>query len=157
MYLEKYLLSMYRKTFAKRLESLDDTTETNSAPKERKNSQVKKHNSIITNENSTTNNSPLPPFSNPSEECNERAGDPSLVDTSILRCHSSLSHTAAASFKPSPLARVLADAVDSYHSLPLSMLEVRNARESTVFSGSNMLERVKSLRLVGEWTGGMLI
>lgn len=125
MYLEKYLLSMYRKTFAKRLESLsvkDDRTKTNSAPKERKQSEVNKHNSN-TKENPITNTNPsLPPFSNPPEECNETAGDPSLVDTTVLRSHSSLSHTAA-SFKPSPLVGVLADAVDSYHSLPLSMLE----------------------------------
>lgn len=113
MYLEKYLLSMYRKTFAKqRLQSLDDTTKTK---------EMKKHNNIITEENKITNTSPcMPPV--------EGLGDPSLVDTSILRCHSSLSHTAvAASFKPSPLVGVLADALDSYHSLPLSMLEVSNA------------------------------
>lgn len=96
MYLEKYLLSMYRKTFSKRLESLDDT----------------KHISQVTKENK----------SNPPED---QCKDPSLVDTSILRCHSSLSHTAlAASFKRSPLVGVLADALDSYHSLPLSMLQV---------------------------------
>ncbi|XP_049359152.1 uncharacterized protein LOC125823807 isoform X2 [Solanum verrucosum] len=108
MYLEKYLLSMYRNTFAKRLQSLDDTTITK---------EMKKHNNIITEENKITNTSPcMPPV--------EGLGDPSLVDTSILRCHSSLSHTAvAASFKPSPLVGVLADALDSYHSLPLSMLE----------------------------------
>ncbi|XP_055809008.1 uncharacterized protein LOC129877518 [Solanum dulcamara] len=101
MYLEKYLLSMYRKTFAKRLESLDET----------------KHISQVTKENK----------SNPPED---QCKDPSLVDTSILRCHSSLSHTAlAASFKPSPLVGVLADALDSYHSLPLSMLQ--NAQVST--------------------------
>ncbi|KAK4377279.1 hypothetical protein RND71_003575 [Anisodus tanguticus] len=124
MYLEKYLLSMYRKTFAKLLESQsvkDDRTKTNSAPKERKYSEIKKHNNK-TKENAITNTSPsLPPFSNPPEECNEKTGDPSLVDTN-LRCHSSLSHTAA-SFKPSPLVGAIADAVDSYHSLPLSMLE----------------------------------
>ncbi|XP_004248733.1 uncharacterized protein [Solanum lycopersicum] len=108
MYLEKYLLSMYRKTFAKRLQSLNDTTKTK---------EVKKHDNIIIYENKITNTSPsMPPV--------EGSGDPSLVDTSIVRCHSSLSHTAvAASFKPSPLVGVLADALDSYHSLPLSMLE----------------------------------
>lgn len=112
MYLEKYLLSMYRKTFAKRLQSLNDTTKTK---------EVKKHDNIIIYENKITNTSPsMPPV--------EGSGDPSLVDTSIVRCHSSLSHTAvAASFKPSPLVGVLADALDSYHSLPLSMLEVSNA------------------------------
>ncbi|KAH0722686.1 hypothetical protein KY290_005343 [Solanum tuberosum] len=125
MYLEKYLLSMYRKTFAKqRLQSLDDTTKTK---------EMKKHNNIITEENKITNTSPcMPPV--------EGLGDPSLVDTSILRCHSSLSHTAvAASFKPSPLVGVLADALDSYHSLPLSMLEHAQVSTSNWTAGDHFV------------------
>ncbi|XP_059296959.1 uncharacterized protein LOC132049976 [Lycium ferocissimum] len=141
MYLEKYLLSMYRKTFAKRLESLsikDESTKTNSAPKERKFSEVKKHNSK-TKENPITNTSPsLPPLTNPPEECNETPGDPSLVDNTVVRCHSSLSHTAA-SFKPSPLVGVLADAVDSYHSLPLSMLEHAQVSTSNWKAGEHFV------------------
>ncbi|KAL3326274.1 hypothetical protein AABB24_037122 [Solanum stoloniferum] len=121
MYLEKYLLSMYQKTFAKRLQSLDDTI---------KAKEMKKHNNSITEENKITNTSPPPQVS----------GDPSLVDTSIMRCHSSLSHTAvAASFKPSPLVGVLADALDSYHSLPLSMLEHAQVSTSNWTAADNFV------------------
>lgn len=100
----------------------DDRRKTSSAPKVRKHSEVKKHNRN-TKESAIRNTSPsLPPVGNPPEECNGTTGNPSLVDTTVLRSHSSLSHNASA-FKPSPLVGVLADAVDSYHSLPLSMLE----------------------------------
>ncbi|XP_016479610.2 uncharacterized protein LOC107800872 isoform X2 [Nicotiana tabacum] len=137
MYLEKYLLSLYRKTFAKRLESLS---------KERKLSEVKKHNNKSMENPITNSTSPsLSPFGNPPEECTEKKGAPNLVDTTILRSHSSLSHTAA-SFKPSPSVGFLADAVDSYHSLPLSMLEVSTSNgrtaEHIVNSCSNHFRRV---------------
>lgn len=143
MYLEKYLLSLYRKTFAKRLESLsvkDDKTKSNSATKERKLSEVKKHNNKSKENPITNSTSPsLSPFGNPPEECTEKKGAPNLVDTTILRSHSSLSHTAA-SFKPSPSVGFLADAVDSYHSLPLSMLEVSNVRECNAFKVHSIIE-----------------
>ncbi|KAG6424547.1 hypothetical protein SASPL_114965 [Salvia splendens] len=45
-----------------------------------------------------------------------------LADTGIYRSHSSLSHSAA-SFRASPPYGAIAEAIDSYHSLPLSMLE----------------------------------
>ncbi|XP_009771815.1 uncharacterized protein [Nicotiana sylvestris] len=118
MYLEKYLLSMYRKTFSKRLESL-------SMNDERKFSEVKEQNGK-SKENQMTSTSPiLPNLSNPIKECD---GAQTLVDSTILRCHSSLSH-AAFSFRASPSVAALAEAVDSYHSLPLSMLE--HAQPST--------------------------
>ncbi|XP_019251845.1 PREDICTED: uncharacterized protein LOC109230763 isoform X2 [Nicotiana attenuata] len=127
MYLEKYLLSMYRKTFSKRLESL-------SMKDERKFSEVKEQNGK-SKENLVTNTSPiLPPLSNPIKECDDTQ---KLVDSTILRCHSSLSH-AAFSFRASPSVAALAEAVDSYHSLPLSMLEhAQPSTEYTVTSCSN--------------------
>nr|XP_009605042.1 uncharacterized protein LOC104099682 [Nicotiana tomentosiformis]XP_018627464.1 uncharacterized protein LOC104099682 [Nicotiana tomentosiformis] len=116
MCLEKHLLSMYRKTFGKCLESL---SKTNSTPNERRLSELKEQNGK-SKENQMTNTSPiLPPLSNPIKECDDTK---KLVDSTILRCHSSLSH-AAFSFRASPSIAALAEAVDSYHSLPLSMLE----------------------------------
>ncbi|KAJ8530140.1 hypothetical protein K7X08_036975 [Anisodus acutangulus] len=117
--LEKYLLSMYRKTFAKRVESLCMKVDTTN--NEMKFAEVKLQNSEL-KENPNTNTCPiLPALSNPIKE-------QKLVDSTILRCHSSLSH-AACSFRASPSVAALADAVDSYHSMPLSMLE--HAQPST--------------------------
>ncbi|WMV13016.1 hypothetical protein MTR67_006401, partial [Solanum verrucosum] len=150
--LEKYLLSMYRKTFAKRLESLsmkDDRTKTNSTPNEKKFAQVKEtpRTNIIT--------SPiLPTLSNAIKECDD--DKQKLVDSTILRCHSSLSH-AACSFRASPSVAALADAVDSYHSMPLSMLEHaqpstsnRSLTEHHVTSCSNNLYDYSPSRLSEE-------
>lgn len=112
MCLEKYLLSMYRRTFAKRLEPLsmkDDRT------KAKKFAEVKEKNDKL------KENPVLTTLSNAIKECDD--DKQRLVDSTILRCHSSLSH-AACSFRASPSVAVLADAVDSYHSMPLSMLEV---------------------------------
>ncbi|KAG5625035.1 hypothetical protein H5410_010253 [Solanum commersonii] len=153
MCLEKYLLSMYRKTFAKQLESLsmkDDRTKTNSTPNEKKFAQVKEtpRTNIIT--------SPiLPTLSNAIKECDDDK-QKLVVDSTILRCHSSLSH-AACSFRASPSVAVLADAVDSYHSMPLSMLEHaqpstsnRSLTEHHVTSCSNNLYDYSPSRLSEE-------
>ncbi|KAH0727514.1 hypothetical protein KY289_003468 [Solanum tuberosum] len=152
MCLEKHLLSMYRKTFAKRLESLsmkDDRTKTNSTPNEKKFAQVKEtpRTNIIT--------SPiLPLLSNAIKECDD--DKQKLVDSTILRCHSSLSH-GACSFRASPSVAALADAVDSYHSMPLSMLEHaqpstsnRSLTEHHVTSCSNNLYDYSPSRLSEE-------
>lgn len=128
MCLEKYLLSMYRKTFAKRLESLsmkDERTKTNSTANEKKFAEVKEQNDKLKENPMTDITSPvLPSLSNPLKECDDDTQR--LVDSTILRCHSSLSHAACSFRASSPLVAALPDAVDSYHSMPLSMLEVRN-------------------------------
>ncbi|CAN4107601.1 unnamed protein product [Withania somnifera] len=130
MCLEKYLLSMYRKTFAKRLQSLsmkDDRTNTNSTPNEKKFQEVKEQNGKLKENPRTNNTSPiLPTLSNPIKECEDDTQK--LVDSTILRCHSSLSH-AACSFRASPSVAAIADSVDTYHSMPLSVLE--HAQPST--------------------------
>ncbi|XP_042062282.1 uncharacterized protein LOC121806344 isoform X2 [Salvia splendens] len=95
VYLEKYLLSMYRTSFSKRLSPLPKTD-----------AQVGK-----TSLESVSEDSVIP----------SNASDP-LADTGIYRSHSSLSHSAA-SFRASPPYGATAEALDSYHSLPLSMLE----------------------------------
>lgn len=61
---------------------------------------------------------------NPSKECSKVLGAQPLLDSSIHRSHSSLSQTAACSFRTSPPRPTVAEAAHSYHSLPLSMLEV---------------------------------
>ena len=59
---------------------------------------------------------------NPPKESNDVWGTEKLLDSSIYRSHSSLSQRSAYSVA-SP-QKPLAKAVDLYHSLPLSMLEV---------------------------------
>ena len=58
---------------------------------------------------------------NPPKECNDVWGTERLLDYSIYRSHSSLSQRSACSVTSQ---KTVAKAVDLYHSLPLSMLEV---------------------------------
>lgn len=58
------------------------------------------------------------------KECNDNWQPQNLLDAGIHRSHSSLSQHSACSIRTSPPLKSLAKAVDSYHSLPLSMLEV---------------------------------
>ena len=127
VYLEKYLLSMYRKTFAKRLIPSSMTREKpnqNSPPKEQVSSEFPQNNS---SEDSPTNAEHLmPPGGSSASPLNESLGSQILEDYSIHRSHSSLSHRSAVGVKTSPSLGPLAveEAVESYHSLPLFMLEV---------------------------------
>lgn len=117
MYLEKYLLSLYRKTFDERVSSLSTLNEIkrpDSSIHKRSLSDVpgdlfkSKEKSLVINSSSSLQ----------TQDSMEK-----FVDSGIHRCHSSLSHSAC-NIKTSPPRGTLAEAVDSFHSLPLSMLEV---------------------------------
>lgn len=131
MSLEKYLLSMYRKAFDNRLSSLsmkNHKPKEELSRKERILSEANKLDCKATEKRPATSTSPaLQPqalVNSPPKECS--GGTQKLLDSSILRTHSSLSH-AGCSFRTSPPIGALAEALDSYHSLPLSMLEVSSS------------------------------
>ncbi|KAF5727225.1 hypothetical protein HS088_TW22G00914 [Tripterygium wilfordii] len=65
--------------------------------------------------------SPLNSVENQSEDLSDKWANHGLIDSSIHRSHSSLSHRSAR-ISPPPVKSPV-NAVDSYHSLPLSMLE----------------------------------
>ncbi|KAL3538934.1 hypothetical protein ACH5RR_002300 [Cinchona calisaya] len=134
VYLEKYLLSMYRKTFAKRLTSSSMVRERpnrNSLSNKPLSLEIPECNII---EDSATNAGNLMSsegsVDNPLKECDDILGSQILFDSSIHRSHSSLSHRSAVAVRTSPLQGPLAvaEAVESYHSLPLSMLERTKGR-----------------------------
>ncbi|KAL3814167.1 hypothetical protein ACJIZ3_015435 [Penstemon smallii] len=110
VYLEKYLLSMYRKNFSKKLSTLPAILD--KRPKEK----TETHNLMSSKANlpSSDSKEKLP------QKCFEISGSEMLVDTGIHRSHSSLSHHSAYSLKSSYETE---EAFEPYHSLPLSMLE----------------------------------
>lgn len=130
-YLEKYLLSMYRKNFDKRFSSLKTIDEslkpTAVAHKEMFSDLIQEHD-VMSEKGNLAIQSSEPVSSrysigNPSIECNDHVwGTEKLLDSSIYRSHSSLSQRSAYSVT-SP-QKAVAKAVGLYHSLPLSMLEV---------------------------------
>ncbi|TXG64480.1 hypothetical protein EZV62_011474 [Acer yangbiense] len=141
VYLEQYLLSLYRKTFDQRLSTLSNMdgrlksgTMTNKGMfSEVSHSDIvsEKENSVIQSSNpmSCENSS-----GNASKECNSIWESEKLLDSGIHRSHSSLSQRSACSIRTSPQLKSLAKAVDSYHSLPLSMLEQAQAENSNGIS-----------------------
>ncbi|KAK6131908.1 hypothetical protein DH2020_034345 [Rehmannia glutinosa] len=132
IYLEKYLLSMYRRKFAKRLSTLprvDEKPETNDEIHIRISSEVAKTNlepvkeedSVISYRNFVSRDDSANVL--PTIKCNDILGSDTLIDSGIFRSHSSLSQHSACSFRMSPTFETVAEGVDAYHSLPLSMLE----------------------------------
>ncbi|XWS40359.1 hypothetical protein CRYUN_Cryun18bG0134300 [Craigia yunnanensis] len=139
-YLEKYLLSLYRKNFDKRFSSLKTIDEnlksTSMAHKEMFPEVTQAHDIMSEKENLAIQSSDLVSsrysIGNPPKECNDVWGTERLLDYSIYRSHSSLSQRSAYSVT-SP-QKTVAKAVDLYHSLPLSMLEQAQMDTSNRFS-----------------------
>ncbi|KAL0422705.1 UNVERIFIED_CONTAM: hypothetical protein Slati_3293400 [Sesamum latifolium] len=147
VYLEKYLLSMYRRSFAKRLSTLptaDERPRTTAETHNQMSSEVAKSNLESVNENSVIRCSSVVPHDDSANmfttKCNDILGADTLIDTGINRSQSSLSHRSACSFRTSPPFEAVAEAVDAYHSLPLSMLE----RIQDCTSDANLAENLGS-------------
>lgn len=130
VYLEKYLLSMYRRTFDERassLSSLDERSKSNLATNGCAFSQIYGNNFTSKKKISAINSSSSMPTQDPIEKPKEHIGvfgSQVIVDSSIHRSHSSLSQRSARSFRTSLPLGTLAETAHLYHSLPLSMLEV---------------------------------
>lgn len=115
-HLEKYLLSLYRKTFQKK------ELETKSRSKEQELSLV----------NSTNFVTARASFDNPPKDFCPILESQQLEDSYVNRSHSSLS------YRTPPLFMAANQAVDSYHSLPLGMLELAKDDYSSVSLGEHI-------------------
>lgn len=116
-HLEKYLLSLYRKTFQKKEQCLSSTIESKSRSKEQQLSIVN---------NSTTFVTARASFDNPPKDFCPILESQKMEDSNVIRSHSSLS------YRTPPLYMAVNHAIDSYHSLPLGMLELGKDDDSRV-------------------------
>ena len=106
LHLEKYLVTLYQKAIDRRIASVfKDSSKDITSDQE-----------IPPNE--VINKSCL------EEQNNEAKEQEDVLGCSIHRSHSSLSHHSAYPTQLSPLAAKVTDAVNSYHSLPLTLLQV---------------------------------
>ncbi|XVF68182.1 hypothetical protein PTKIN_Ptkin10aG0183800 [Pterospermum kingtungense] len=139
-YLEKYLLSLYRKNFDQRFKSLktvDESLKSTAMVHREMFSEVVQEHDIMSEKDNLAIQASEPVSSrysigNPSMDCSDVWGTQKLLDSSIYRSHSSLSQRSAYSVT-SP-QKTVAKAVDMYHSLPLSMLEQAQMDTSNGFS-----------------------
>lgn len=122
-YLEQYILSLYRKNFDERMKSASEAQEGKFSEASQYDITSEKENSRIQISNSA---SCRYSSNDPPKKCNDNWQPQELLDAGIRRSHSSLSHHSACSIRASSPIKSLDKAVDSYHSLPLSMLEVIN-------------------------------
>ncbi|KAL0559646.1 hypothetical protein IC582_000009 [Cucumis melo] len=117
VYLEKYLLSLYRRTFNQQVSSfstMDDRLESYIEP----NNVIEGEHSCIHSDNIV---SPETLFDNQSKGRNV-VEEPEKL-SHLHRSNSSLSQRSLGSSRNYSLSKYMAKAVDSYHSFPLSMLE----------------------------------
>ncbi|XP_057965271.1 uncharacterized protein LOC131155841 [Malania oleifera] len=139
-HLEKYLLSMYRKQFDRQvssLSSIDEKLKSGSARHKGVLLEDSGHDTTSKKENSVIHSghplTPLNSIDKPPKECNDTWGAQKVLDSGIHRSHSSISQHSISSLRASPPMGILAEAVNSYHSLPLSMLErAENATSNTM-------------------------
>lgn len=128
VYLERYLLSLYRKTFDQQAPSLSTKNERfkSNSITHKGMFPVASRYDIMSDKDSSINHtsnftSVQNSIENPPKEFNGTCRAGKLLDSSIHRCHSSMSQRSPGT---SPPMRSVARTVDSFHSLPLSMLEV---------------------------------
>ncbi|KAL8264569.1 hypothetical protein R6Q59_022699 [Mikania micrantha] len=117
-HLEKYLLSLYRKTFQKKEESVS-TTDTKSRLK----SALKEQQLLVSN---SANFMPARASTDTPKEFGSILESQPMEDSNVNRSHSSLS------YRTPPLFMAANQAFDSYHSLPLGMLELAKDEYSSV-------------------------
>lgn len=128
MYLEQYLLSLYRKNFDQQMSSLstmEGRLKSTSVMHKDIFGKVAGYDIMSEKEDSVIHSGHLMlPQNSNAKECNDIWRTRKLLDSSINRSDSSLSQHSACLTRASPPMKFLTKAVDSYHSLPLSMLEV---------------------------------
>ncbi|XP_019413346.1 PREDICTED: uncharacterized protein LOC109325425 isoform X2 [Lupinus angustifolius] len=127
VYLEQYLLSLYRKRFDQQISPLTLGEGTSAAPGEGAISDAETSFQDCSNLISHRNSADFQ-----LKECNNLLEQETVLDSSIVRCHSELSHRTVCSIEASSPVNIKSKAVDYYHSLPLSMLEqAQNAKSSS--------------------------
>ncbi|KAF7810949.1 protein kinase [Senna tora] len=135
VYLEQYLLSLYRKRFdhqvlsakERRLDIALDSNEGSSSITGKSTNTISEKDIGVTHYSSL-----ISPRNSVGKECKKQLEPEAVLDSSIHRSHSTLSQRSVCTIETSP-AKIQAKAVDSFHSLPLSMLEQaeRNNYNST--------------------------
>ncbi|CAN1224991.1 hypothetical protein LINGRAPRIM_LOCUS930 [Linum grandiflorum] len=117
VYLEQYLLSLYRKAFDQQVSSKEEGSKSAVTTPRLRFQDVPRPNVTSTSQFCCQSQD------NPSKDSTSLTGQEKLLDSSVQRSQSSLSQCSAFSGRASPPADSLGRAVRSCHSQPLSMIE----------------------------------
>lgn len=138
VYLEQYLLSLYRQAFDQQTSSVSQP-----AKDERYKSPINtpkvrilqaSRQDITSMRESSAVQSGCEALDNPCKEPIAIGGEEKLLDSGVHRCHSSLSQRSAFLTRTSPPGDSLAKALRACHSQPLSMMEYAQHASSNVIS-----------------------
>ncbi|XVE87234.1 hypothetical protein DITRI_Ditri18aG0100200 [Diplodiscus trichospermus] len=124
IYLEQYLLSLYRKAFDQQVSSIspskrDERLKSQVDTPRGRFSEVSRPDDASKVENSSIQSGYL----DTSWKGPSGMGEEKLLDSGVHRCHSSLSQHSMFSHRTSPPAETLAKAIRACHSQPLSLME----------------------------------
>ncbi|KAG9135080.1 hypothetical protein Leryth_011576 [Lithospermum erythrorhizon] len=144
MYLEKHLLTMYRKMYGKRLSFLFTAGEEQSKNPSMK-GQVSSEYVKSRNSNSVIDSGTCLPTQDssiyqPNED--DILGADGIINSLVQRSQSSLSHRSARTLKLSPPLGQLEEAINSYQSLPLSMRGRAQETTSTLSLAEHLSNKV---------------
>ncbi|KAJ7967367.1 Ternary complex factor MIP1, leucine-zipper [Quillaja saponaria] len=164
LYLEKYILSLYRKRFNQQIlpvSTKDGILRLSSANNCKGMCKIPGNGTILEKESSVVYSghliSPWNSIGSPPKECNDKLELDNLFDSSIHRSHSTLSQRSAFSGRTSPM-KTLTKAVDTYHSLPLSMLkEAQRAERSSVSLGEYLACSFGNVQETPNWLSEEMI
>ncbi|KAJ4962380.1 hypothetical protein NE237_022319 [Protea cynaroides] len=143
VYLEQYLLSLYRKAFDQQISALSPSTmeERIKSPSFAQNGMSEKVSGCDISserENSAVQSACLPLHRDSSsklqKDFSDIRGAEKLLDSGIYRSHSSLSHRSACLTRTSPTMETLDRALRACHSQPLGLLEHAQNATSNVIS-----------------------
>lgn len=129
MYLEQYLLSLYRKAFDQQISSVppsskDERLKSSINMSRGRIPQASRPDITSKRGESSAVQSACESHEDPGKESRGIAGEEKLLYSGVHRCHSSLSQRSAFSTRTSPPADALEKALRACHSQPLSIMEV---------------------------------
>lgn len=128
MYLEQYLLSLYRKAFDQQITSVSPSSKDERLKSPINTPRARIHKAsrpdITSKRESSVAQTGCELLDNPWKESNGIGGEEKLLDSGVHRCHSSLSQRSVYLTRTSPPADSLSKALRACHSQPLSMMEV---------------------------------
>lgn len=140
VHLEQYLLSLYRKAFDGQVCSVSPSTKDERLKSplmtpRRRLLEISKPDMTSKGESSAVQSGRL--FrENLLEEFKGIGAEEKLLDSSVHRCHSSLSQRSAFSTRAVPTDESLVKALRACHSQPLSMMEVTSTLNLTTYANS---------------------
>ncbi|KAM7263634.1 hypothetical protein ACFE04_001317 [Oxalis oulophora] len=142
VYLEQYLLSLYRKAFDQQATSVSPPTKNERSKSALTTPRARFIDFSGLNVESSAVKSDSLPLDNSRKEFNNNKGEDRLLDSSVNRCHSSLPQRSVFSNRKSPPQESFGKTIRACHSQPLSMAEYAQDSETIISLAEHLGTRI---------------